>query len=89
MEACAIGVMIEQLLGKAATVAVAGAEKSTVFSLFALDDQSTIPILSFEQRIAGPAGFFILIQFADRPARYGEPSRFDTMPSQPSAQACL
>ena len=36
---------------------------------------------------AGAAGFLTLIQSADRPNRYGEPSRFDTMPSQPSLQA--
>ena len=29
-----------------------------------------------------------LDQWSVRPARYGEPSRFETMPSQPSAQAC-
>jgi hypothetical protein len=34
---------------------------------------------------AGAKGFFILV----RPDRYGEPRRFDTMTSQPSAQACL
>jgi hypothetical protein len=38
---------------------------------------------------AGAAGFLTFSQCADRPARYGEPSRFDTMPSQPSAHACL
>jgi hypothetical protein len=37
---------------------------------------------------AGAAGFLTLSQCADRPGRYGEPRRFDTMPSQPSAQAC-
>jgi hypothetical protein len=36
---------------------------------------------------AGEAGFLTLIQSADRPNRYGEPRRFDTMPSQPSLQA--
>lgn len=36
---------------------------------------------------AGALGFFTLTQCAERPERYGEPSRFDTMPSQPSAQA--
>jgi hypothetical protein len=38
----------------------------------------------------GAAGFLILSQWADRPARYGDPSRFDMMPSQlvaPSARA--
>ena len=38
---------------------------------------------------AEAAGFLTFSQCADRPARYGDPSRFDTMPSQPSAQACL
>ena len=38
---------------------------------------------------AGAAGSFFLSQWAERPARYGDPSRFETMPSQPSAQACL
>src|SRR5262249_51906408 len=44
---------------------------------------------SSSRRTAGASGFLILSQCAERPARYGEPSRFDTMPSQPSAQACL
>jgi len=38
---------------------------------------------------AGAAGFLTFIQQPARPAWYGEPIRFDTMPSQPSAQACL
>ena len=38
---------------------------------------------------AGALGFFTLTQFGLRPERYGEPSRFETMPSQPRAQACL
>ncbi len=33
--------------------------------------------------------YMFFSQYADRPARYGDPRRFDTMPSQPSAQACL
>ena len=37
---------------------------------------------------AGADGFLILIQLSLRPVRYGEPRRFETMPSQPSAQAC-
>jgi hypothetical protein len=37
---------------------------------------------------AGAAGFFTLSQQSARPGRYGDPRRFDTMPSQPSAQAC-
>ena len=36
---------------------------------------------------AGAAGFLILSQWSTRPDRYGIPSRFDTMPSHPSAQA--
>jgi hypothetical protein len=38
---------------------------------------------------AGAAGFLTLIQQSARAAWYGEPRRFDTMPSHPSAQACL
>ena len=37
---------------------------------------------------AGAAGFLIFTHRSPRPDRYGEPSRFETMPSQPSAQAC-
>ena len=37
---------------------------------------------------AGAAGFLTFTQQSARPERYSEPSRFDTMPSQPSAQAC-
>ena len=36
---------------------------------------------------AGALGFLTLSQSSDRPNRYGEPRRFDTMPSQPSVQA--
>ena len=36
---------------------------------------------------AGALGFLTLSQSSDRPNRYGEPRRFDTMPSQPSLQA--
>jgi hypothetical protein len=36
---------------------------------------------------AGAAGFLNLSQCRVRPLTYGEPSRFDTMPSQPSLQA--
>src|SRR5580704_14194165 len=36
---------------------------------------------------AGALGFLTLTQQSLRPGRYGEPRRFDTMPSQPSAQA--
>ena len=38
---------------------------------------------------AGAAGFLTLIQSADRSNRYGEPSRFDTMPSQPSGRCAV
>jgi hypothetical protein len=37
---------------------------------------------------AGAVGFLTFIQSGERPDRYDEPSRLDTMPSQPSAQAC-
>ena len=51
--------------------------------LSGLHDQS-----SSDSRVtAGAAGFLILTQQSLRPGRYGEPRRFDTMPSQPSA--CL
>jgi hypothetical protein len=36
---------------------------------------------------AGAAGFLTFSQQTARPERYGDPSRFETMPSQPSAQA--
>jgi len=36
---------------------------------------------------AGAAGFLTFSQQSVRPERYGEPRRFETMPSQPSAQA--
>jgi hypothetical protein len=36
---------------------------------------------------AGAAGFLTFSQQSARPDRYGDPSRFDTMPSQPSALA--
>ncbi len=45
--------------------------------------------LSASRFTAGANGFLILSQWSDRPARYGDPSRFDTMPSQLRAQACL
>jgi hypothetical protein len=38
---------------------------------------------------AGAAGFLILSQSLSRPERYVEPSRLDTMLSQPGAQAGL
>jgi hypothetical protein len=38
---------------------------------------------------AGALGFLTFTQCAERPERYGEPSRFDTMPSQPSLEAYL
>ena len=42
---------------------------------------------SSSRRTAGAAGFLIFSQCGNRPARYGVPSRFETMPSQPSAHA--
>lgn len=48
---------------------------------------SAVPILLGSRPSAGAAGFLILSQYSDRPERYGEPSRFDTIPSQPSLQA--
>jgi len=36
---------------------------------------------------AGAAGFLNLSQCRVRPLTYGEPRRFDTMPSEPSRQA--
>jgi len=36
---------------------------------------------------AGAFAFFILSQSGVRPLTYGEPRRFDTIPSQPSLQA--
>ena len=48
-----------------------------------LHDQSS----SVSRVTAGAAGFLILTQQSLRPGRYGDPSRFDTMPSQPRAQA--
>jgi hypothetical protein len=41
-----------------------------------------VPIfLRLPRFTAGAAGFFILSQSLDRPLRYTEPSRFETMPS--------
>jgi hypothetical protein len=37
--------------------------------------------------MAGAAGFLTLIQSLERPERYSEPRRLDTIPSQPSLQA--
>lgn len=34
--------------------------------------------------MAGTVGFLALIQCGERPERYSDPSRFDTIPSQPS-----
>jgi hypothetical protein len=49
-----------------------------------------LPPSSSAFRVTGGAfGFLTLSQCADRPDRYGDPSRFDTIPSQPSLQACL
>jgi hypothetical protein len=38
---------------------------------------------------AGTLGFLTFTQCGHRPDRYGEPSRFDTIPSQPSRQSKL
>ena len=46
-------------------------------------------LLAHSRLTAAAAGFLTLIQQPARPAWYCEPRRFDTMPSQPSAQACL
>jgi len=43
---------------------------------------------SRKRTIAGLFGFLTLIQSRDGPDRYGAVSRFDTMPSKPSLQAC-
>ena len=42
------------------------------------------PILLGYRFIAGAFGFFTFTQCGERPERYSEPIRFDTMPSQPS-----
>jgi bifunctional non-homologous end joining protein LigD len=43
---------------------------------------------AIEQRKSALAGLLGREQDGARPARYGEPRRFDRMPSHPSAQAC-
>ena len=61
-------------------------------NLFHADVTNVVKALqssSSSRRTAGAAGFLILSQWLTRPDRYGEPSRFDTMPSQPSVHACL
>jgi hypothetical protein len=84
IEACAFGMMIEQLFGKPAAVVIAGAEeknrlhRSPSVSCDLLD-RSTIQILFFEPPYRWADGFLIFSRCADRPARYDEPSRFDTM----------
>jgi hypothetical protein len=40
------------------------------------------------RRTASHCGFFDLSQVFDGPLRYGESSRFETMPSRPNRQAC-
>ena len=48
------------------------------------------PNTSFASRcMPGAAGFLTFSQQSARPEGYGEPTRFDKMPSQPSWQACL
>jgi hypothetical protein len=42
---------------------------------------------SASRRPAGAAGFLIFTQLSDRPERYLDPSRLETMPSQPSLRA--
>ena len=42
---------------------------------------------STSRETAGAFGFLTFIQYLDRPEPYGEPSRLDTMPSQPSRHA--
>src|SRR5262245_7904777 len=47
-----------------------------------------LPHSSSSSRLtAGAAEFFILSQSGERPERYGESFRFETMPSRPSLQA--
>jgi hypothetical protein len=60
---------------------------SRLFPLWRRTDQP-FQSSSSSRRTAGASGFLVLSQCADRPAWYGVPSRFDTMPSQPSTQAC-
>ena len=51
-------------------------------------DRHQRPQSSSHTRVAAAAfGFLVLIQVSERPETYREPSFFDTMPSQPSAQA--
>jgi hypothetical protein len=45
------------------------------------------PGLSFFEDELGRSWVAKLLSKDERPERYSEPSRFDTMPSQPSAQA--
>jgi hypothetical protein len=45
-------------------------------------------IFLFEPTDYDATGFLILCQRADRQARFGVPSRFDTTPSEPSASVC-
>jgi hypothetical protein len=53
------------------------------------DHASQFHSSSVSRVTAGAAGFLTFSQETTRPERYGDPSRFDTMPSQPSAQAFL
>ena len=46
-----------------------------------------VPLLLGLARDRRRRGFLTLIQQPARPARYGDPKRFDTMASKPSAQA--
>jgi hypothetical protein len=52
--------------------------------------QSQRPQSSSASRFTADArGFLILSQCGERPERYAEPSRLETMPSQPSLHACF
>jgi hypothetical protein len=66
-------------VGERVTVGVAGGKRwGTLF-------QSS----SASRVAAGATGFLTFIQQPARPPGYRDPRRFDTIPSQPSAQACL
>jgi hypothetical protein len=55
-----------------------------------LDNRTCRPQSSSASRVtAGALGFLTFTQCGHRPDRYGEPSRFDTIPSQPSRQSKL
>ena len=62
---------------------------STISAKFAIALRSQFQSSSASRVTAGAVGFLTLIQQSARPERWGEPRRFDTLPSQPSAQAGL